>query len=166
MDTIVAALGSAWMQDFMNDHAWFWPFCETLHFMGMVLLMGTVGLFDLRLLGLAQGLPAAAFNRLIPWGLFGFAVNGVTGLLFVAGNQFAVEEYARNPAFQWKLALMLVAGGNAAVFYVSGLSRRVEALSPGQNAPVAGKVIAAASLSLWTGVIAFGRLLPYLGDAF
>ena len=42
MQGIVAALGSTWMQNLMNDYGWLWPVCETLHFMGMVLLIGTV----------------------------------------------------------------------------------------------------------------------------
>jgi hypothetical protein len=44
--------------------------------------------------------------------------------------------------------------------------QRVEHLEPGENAPFAAKIIAATSLFLWLGVMCFGRLLPYLGDAF
>ena len=166
METIVGALGSPWMQDLMNDFGWLWPICETLHFMGMVLLIGTVGLFDVRMLGLARGLPGAPFNYLIPWGLGGFAVNMITGLMFVAGNRFAVVEYGQNPAFKWKLAFMALAAANAALFYVSGVGKRVERLQPGESAPASAKVVATAGLTLWIGVICFGRLLPYLGDAF
>jgi hypothetical protein len=166
METIVAALGNTWMQDLMNDYGWLWPVCETLHFIGMVLLIGTVGLFDLRMLGLAKGLPGAPFNYLIPWGLAGFAVNMITGLMFVAGNRFAVVEYGQNPAFKWKLAFMALAAANAGLFYVSGVGTRVEQMQPGESAPTPAKLIATAGLALWIGVICFGRLLPYLGDAF
>ena len=48
--------------------------CETFHFFGIVLLIGGVGLFDLRILGMAKGLPLAAVRRLLPWGVFGFAL--------------------------------------------------------------------------------------------
>jgi hypothetical protein len=166
MESVVAALSSTWMQGLMNDYGWLWPICETLHFMGMVMLIGTVGLFDLRMLGLAKGLPGAPFNYLIPWGLAGFAVNLVTGVMFIAGNTFAVVEYGQNPSFKWKLAFMALAAANAGLFYVSGVARRVEAMQAGESAPAAAKVIATAGLTLWIGVICFGRLLPYLGDAF
>jgi hypothetical protein len=166
METVVAALASPWMQNLMNDYGWLWPVCETLHFMGMVLLIGTVGLFDLRMLGLAKGLPGAPFNYLIPWGLGGFAINMMTGLMFVAGNRFAVVEYGQNPAFKWKLAFMALAAANAGLFYVTGVGKRVELLQAGESAPVPAKFIATAGLTLWVGVICFGRLLPYLGDAF
>jgi len=166
MEAIVAALSSQWMQQTFNDYGWLWPLCETLHFMGMVMLIGTVGLFDLRMLGVAKGLPGAPFNYLIPWGLGGFAVNLVTGVMFLAGNFNAVVEYGQNPAFKWKVAFMALAAVNAGLFYVSGVSKRIESLQANENAPAAAKVIATAGLTLWVGVICFGRLLPYLGDAF
>ena len=166
MEAFVALLSSPWMQQTFNDYGWLWPVCETLHFMGMVLLIGTVGLFDLRMLGVAKGLPGAPFNYLIPWGLGGFAVNLITGVMFLAGNFNAVVEYGQNPAFKWKVACMALAALNAGVFYVSGVGTRVDAMQGGESAPAAAKVIATAGLTLWIGVICFGRLLPYLGDAF
>jgi hypothetical protein len=166
MEAIVGALSSTWMQQTFNDYGWLWAICETLHFMGMVLLIGTVGLFDLRMLGVAKGLPAGPFRYLIPFGLGGFAVNLVTGVMFLAGNFDAVVAYGQNPAFKWKVAFMALAGLNAVLFYVTGIAKRVDGLQAGESAPVAAKVIATAGLTLWIGVICFGRLLPYLGDAF
>jgi len=166
MASIVAAMASPWMQSTFNDYGWLWPVCETLHFMGMVLLIGTVGLFDLRMLGFAKGLPAEPFKYLIPFGLAGFAVNVVTGVMFLSGNFDAVNAYGLNPAFKWKVAFMALAGLNAVLFYVTGVAKRVDALQAGESAPLAAKMIATAGLTLWVGVICFGRLLPYLGDAF
>ena len=50
---------------------WAWSLCETFHFVGLCLLVGIVGMFDLRVLGMAKGLPLAALQRLLPWGVFG-----------------------------------------------------------------------------------------------
>src|SRR6059036_1678296 len=61
---------------------WLWPLCETLHYLGLSLLLGTVGLFDLRVLGLAKGIPPRAIHWLIPWGIGGYVVNILTGTLF------------------------------------------------------------------------------------
>ena len=55
------------LYDFMNS-TWGWPVVETLHFVGLSLLIGTVGLFDLRMMGLAKGVPMSALHRLVPWG--------------------------------------------------------------------------------------------------
>src|SRR5215510_1115784 len=70
---------------FLTNNTWAWPLCEILHFIGLILLFATVGSFDLRLLGLARGLPYSVVNRLIPWGVFGFALCVGTGLVFVTG---------------------------------------------------------------------------------
>ena len=51
---------------------WIWPLCETLHFMGLALLVGIVGVFDLRILGMAKGLPVGPIQRLMPWAILGF----------------------------------------------------------------------------------------------
>ena len=58
---------------------WLWPLCETLHFIGLALLMAVVGLLDLRMLGFAKDIPLGPLQRLTPWGILGFAINLVTG---------------------------------------------------------------------------------------
>ena len=58
--------------------AWGWPTMESVHFLGLSLLIGAIGLFDLRLLGLAKRIPIAALHRLIPWGLTGYGINIVS----------------------------------------------------------------------------------------
>jgi len=44
--------------------------------------------------------------------------------------------------------------------------RRVDPVAAGQDAPVAAKLVAAISLSLWIGVMYWGRMLPFIGNAF
>jgi hypothetical protein len=70
----------------MNS-AWGWPTVESLHFVGLSMLIGAVGLFDLRMLGLARGIPMGALHRMIPWGngpvevgLVGFVDDRVAAL--------------------------------------------------------------------------------------
>ena len=53
---------------FVNGHQWVWPACETLHFIGLALLIGNVGLLDLRLLGFEKGLPFIVAEPLRPLG--------------------------------------------------------------------------------------------------
>jgi hypothetical protein len=40
-----------------SQSAWLWPLSETLHFIGLALLIGATGFFDLRLLGFMKRLP-------------------------------------------------------------------------------------------------------------
>lgn len=146
----------------MTHYAWIWPACETLHFIGLAMLIGTVWIIDLRMLGVAKGLPMAPMQRLIGWGVAGFIINMVTGVLFLAGKPF---QYIGNIGFTLKMIFIALAGVNVLVFYLI-VYRRVENLGPGEDAPLAAKIVAAASLILWLGVMSFGRSLPYFGNAF
>ena len=144
---------------------WGWPLFETLHFAGIALLIGGVGMFDLRILGMAKGLPLAALRRLLPWGVFGFILCVVTGAGFVLGMRSNIERNAYDVLttdvwLQLKLLFILLAGMNLIAFYLTGMSRAVDRLGPQDDAPMLAKVIAGASLFLWLGVIYFGRLIP------
>lgn len=145
------------LSGWVTGPVWAWPVLETLHFLGLCLLVGTIGLFDLRLLGMAKGLSPSLVSRLLPWGMAGFALNVITGSLFFVGEP---SNYIRNVAFSFKMAFVVLAGINVLVFYLT-LARKVEALGPREDAPLGAKVIALASLLLWIGVMSAGRLLTF-----
>jgi len=142
---------------------WIWPLCETLHFMGLALLMGVVGVLDLRMLGMAKELPLGPLQRLMPWAILGFVINLITGFLFFAGYP---TQYTHNVAFAFSLLFIGLAGVNVILLYVTGLYRRVDGVGAGQDVPAAAKLAAAASLFLWIGVMYWGRMLPFIGNAF
>ena len=150
---------------FISAHSWVWPLCETFHFFGIILLIGGVGMFDLRVLGMARGLPPEALKRFIPGGVYGFILCVVTGLVFVTGMRSNVPmspyDVIRTDVWlQLKLVFIALAGVNLLAFYATGMSRAVDDLRPGDDAPGLAKLIAGASLFLWLGVIYFGRLIP------
>jgi hypothetical protein len=113
MDTLLAFGQKSGVYDFMHS-AWGWPTVESLHFMGLCLLIWTVGVFDLRMLGVARGIPMHALHKLVPWGVGGYLLNVTTGVMFVVS---APDQYLFNPAFQVKLSLMAIAGLNVLFFY-------------------------------------------------
>jgi len=145
------------------NYTWVWPACETLHFIGLAMLVGVVGLIDLRLLGVAKRAPFAPLHKLLPWAISGFAICLVTGSMFFAGDPF---QYIHNYVFWLKMLFILLTGLNVLAFYVTGVFKEVETLGPGDDAPISAKVIAGVSLVLWVGVMYLGRMLPFLGDAF
>ena len=65
MDAIAQMMVSTGIDEFVAAKDWVWPVCEILHFFGMALLIGSVGLADLRMLGVAKGVPIKALERLI-----------------------------------------------------------------------------------------------------
>ena len=151
---------ASWM---VTHYSWVWATSEALHFVGMSLLFGCIGALDLRMLGWWKRPAVAGVNELVRWGVLGFAINIVTGLLFFIGEPL---QYVSNPAFGLKMLFVLLAGWNVVLFYVTGVAGQVEELEPDDDAPFSAKFIAATSLFLWSGVIFFGRMLPYLGGSF
>jgi hypothetical protein len=141
--------------------AWAWPIAESLHFLGLCLLVGAIGTFDLRLLGVAKKVPIAAVHRFIPWGLAGFAINIMTGTLFILTEP---DQYIYNPSFHFKLLFMTIGGLNAATFYLTSYRRVFGRVAP-LDAPRRAKAIAAISLCAWIGVITGGRLLTFYRPA-
>ena len=148
--------GLSW---FVTHYAWVWVTCEVLHFVGMSLLLGCIGLLDLRLLGIWKAPPVVGVNALVRWGVLGFVINIITGVLFFVGDPL---QYVTNPGFQLKIVFLVMAAWNVVMFYVTGVASQVESLDGYEDAPISAKVIAGTSLFLWIGVIFLGRMLPYL----
>jgi hypothetical protein len=148
---------------FVLKHAWVWPAAETLHFIGLSMLIGVIGIVDLRLLGLGKRVPFAPLHQLVPWGISGFLICFSTGVVFFTGDPL---QYVNNWVFWCKMVFVLLAGLNVGTFYLTGIFDAAEKLGPGEDAPRGAKIIAAVSLVLWIGVMYLGRMLPFLGDAF
>jgi uncharacterized membrane protein len=136
---------------------WVWPTLETLHFLGLILIVAAIGGLNLRLLGFVKDLPVAPLHRLLPWGIAGFVINIITGILFFIGMPFF---YAWNPLFHLKMATIVVAGATLVSFNCSSAFRSLAKLGPGEDPPATAKFIAASSLILWLVVIVLGRYLP------
>lgn len=141
---------------FMNS-PWGWPVAESLHFFGLSLLIGTVGVFDLRMLGFGTGISYQFLHRLVPIGVFGYTLNVITGTMFLSS---APDQYLYNPAFQTKIGLMLLAGANMAWFYGT-TSNKVRGTADCGQVSKRAKIIAVVSLACWCGVIICGRLITY-----
>jgi hypothetical protein len=145
--------------------SWVLPVCESLHFIGMAMLVGIVGVFDLRLLGMAKRLPVAPLQRLMPWALLGFVLSLGSGLVFITANP---RQYLAplSLSFVAKMFFILLACLNVLFFYASGLKRAVDGVDAGQDAPLGAKVSAVVSLFLWAGVMYWGRVLQFFGKSF
>jgi hypothetical protein len=157
-------LGATSLSHAVSASVWIIPASQVVHFLGLALLFGLAGMLDLRMLGLGKGIAIGEFSRrMVPWAGVGFLLNVVTGFILFSGAPFM---FAHNVAFGFKMLFIAVAGLNVLVFYVTGIARRVEALGSGDDAPIGAKVIAGLSLFIWVGVMFWGRMLPFIGNAF
>jgi hypothetical protein len=162
LDAFATWLRATGVSEAIRAEPWLWPACEIAHFVGLSLLVGVIGFFDLRLLGAFRRVPLHAAWSLMPWGKLGFAIAAVTGVTFFVG---APDQYVNNIAFYAKLAFLLVAGLNAAAFEVF-YSDTVKTSSEVDAPPAAYRAIAIVSIVSWFFVIYWGRMLPFVGNAF
>lgn len=153
-------LRSEVIADFVTEYPWVWPAAEALHFMGLSLVLGVLLTVNLRILGAMKGLSFAALHRLLPWGMLGFALNLVTGMLFFIA---AATQYTENIAFLWKVIFLGLAGAH--FLYLTVFSN-TWTLNVGADAAPLDKLVAAGGIGAWVGVIYWGRMLPFIGNAF
>jgi hypothetical protein len=157
MRELIQWLTSTPVNMLVMDYRWTWPISESLHFCGLALMVGTVGTFDLRLLGLGKGIAPAVLHYSIRFGVAGFVVSVVTGALFIFGQP---DQYFYNNAFRVKVVCLLLLGLNVLSFY-SLEARQVLTLGPGDDAPARAKAFAAISLTLLVAIMCAGRMLTF-----
>lgn len=161
-EQLIGYLRSTALSQWIVNSAWAWPVAETLHFVGLALLIGIVAPLDVRLMGFMRGVSISSLKQLIPWAVVGFVLNLITGVLFFIGTP---QQYVGNASWWLKLLFLVIAALNMAWFEASHQSR-ARALSAGADTPVAFKLIGAVSLSSWLMVLYWGRMLPFAGNAF
>jgi hypothetical protein len=144
--------------DFISNTPWTWVVAETLHFIGLTLLLGVLLLILLKVMGYVASITFDTLDRLLPWAILGFGLNVVTGMAFFAAAPY---QYIHNVAFYYKLAFILLAGLVTLIFTFDPSWQR-----EGQPAPVTTKLVAGAALFLWVGVMYWGSMLPFIGNAF
>ena len=137
---------------------WLFPIVETLHVMALSIVFGSVAMVDLRLLGVS--FRDSKFSQLagevLPWTWSAWGVAAVCGtLMFLA----KAETYLGNLQFRLKFLCMALAAVNMLVFNL-GVYRQVARWNAGEP-PSSAKLAGALSLSLWTGVVFFGRWVGF-----
>ncbi len=143
----------------ISGGATLFPWLECFHVLAITLVVGTIAIVDLRLLGYPAHRKSARrlILELLPytWAAFGFAA--VTGVLLFSSY---ATGYAYNLHFQLKLALILLAGLNMAVFHLT-VYRQIAQWDEQHPPPPAARAAGAASLCLWIGVVFLGRWVAF-----
>lgn len=139
---------------------WWFPLLESVHVVSSTFIVGSILMVDLRLLGLAaMRHPVSRIVReVIPWTYAASGVSVATGIgMFIT----RASHYAGNAAFQIKMALLVLAAINMAVFHLvsaRGIAEWDASAAPSPAARFAG----ACSLLLWAGVMLSGRWIGHL----
>ena len=143
----------------MRQELWLYPAVEIVHIIGFVTLVGSIIVLDLRLLGLTQALPVRVLARhVLPWSFGALLLIVPSGLLMFVAH---ASDLIGNTAFVVKMSLLFCASTNAALFH-AGVFRGAAEWDTGVAVPGVAKLHAVASLLIWIGVLACGRLLAYV----
>ena len=143
----------------MRESLWLYPSVEIVHILGFITLVGAAAMFDLRVLGLSKSIPVRLLARhLLPWSLGALLLIVPSGMLMFAAH---AGDFLGNRAFQLKMALLIAAGINAAIFH-TGPYRSVDSWNTDARAPLGARASVAISLALWISIVCCGRLLAYV----
>ena len=155
---------TVWLQhsatgQFMQNSLWPFPVVETIHIIGIVVLVGSVTILDLRLLGLMlMREPVSALTRrIMPWAWAGFSIQIVSGFLLFATEP---EKLYTSIPFRLKMLMIALVGVNALLFH--GLVYRdVKSWDSAADTPLGAKVSGGFSILLWLGIITAGRWIAF-----
>ena len=145
---------------FIQEHnAWAVPAIQTVHIVGIALVMGSVLMIDLRILGLAwtDHTLRQTTSRFGPWLTGSLWLLLATGLLMVVGEP--VRELV-SFSFWLKMALVAI-GAVVAVAFQRALRRHEQQWEGTLVHSPSIKALAILTFLVWVGVIFLGRLIAY-----
>jgi hypothetical protein len=132
--------------------SWLFPVIQSVHIIGLTMLVGTISLVDARLLDLAlrRHTVADLASALASWTSAGLLTVFVTGPLLFGAD---IARYLNNPVFLLKMVLIAIALAGHLTLHRSVVR------SDAASAPTRQKVAAVISLILWSGVVLAGRAI-------
>ena len=156
MKSFAEWLSTTFLSVFIQNHnSWAIPTIQSIHIVGIAIVLGSVFMIDLRLLGWAgmdQTLRQTT-NRFGPWMMGALWLMLATGILMVIG-----EPVRELMTFSFWLKMFLVAVGTviAAVFQKKVRKHEGDPVTSG-----ALKSLAVLTFLIWVCIIVLGRLIAY-----
>lgn len=159
MDEILNAIANSPVGLFMAENSSAFPWVETAHVVSIVTVIGVIAIVDLRLLGLASNSYSISrlTKALLPVTWIAFASAVVTGLLLFSSQP---ATYYANFAFRMKVALLLAAGLNMALFHIFTM-RGIALWDRDAPVPPAARAAGLLSLITWVLIVGFARWIGF-----
>lgn len=154
LDELAGQISETSLAYALTDSTWLFGTVEAVHVLALTLVFGSIALVDLRLVGLAFAGrdPQVLLRQWLPFTWAGFAAAAITGAIMIFANP---QGYFANFFFQAKLALLLLAGLNMALFHLVASPRLA---IPGAVAPRVSGIV---SLAVWATIVVFGRWIGF-----
>ncbi|HTX15207.1 MAG TPA: DUF6644 family protein [Candidatus Baltobacteraceae bacterium] len=143
----------------IRESTWLFPTIETIHVLCIVIVVGSIAMFDLRLLGLwsRDRSVTDVYDDVMPWTRASFVCAVIAGGLLFSSS---ATKYYHNIPFRLKMLTLLLAGVNTAYFEF-WTRRGIAAWNNAVRTPRAAKLAGGISLVLWILVVAFGRWIGF-----
>ena len=143
---------STWIRE--SGSLWSYPIVLTLHTVGLGVLVGFNWAVDLRLLGVAPGVPLSSMQRFFSVMWWGFWVNLLSGIILLMAD-------ATTKMTSWVFGVKML-------FVIVGMLvlRRIQnvVFHPDDSKLMAsGRALAMVSMGCWVLATTAGRLMAYLG---
>jgi hypothetical protein len=153
-------LSTTYLSVFIQNHnSWAIPTIQSIHIVGIAIVMGSVFMIDLRVLGWAgmdQSLRQTT-NRFGPWLTGSLWLMLITGVLMVVGEP--VRELV-TVSF-WLKMFLVVVGTIVAVVFQKNLRKHEQKWEENILQRGTTKCLAVFTFLIWAGIIVLGRLIAY-----
>ena len=156
---------AVWLSDtpislFIQNVLWIIPAVQTVHILAIAAVLSSVVMIDMRIFGLiGRGATMTeTAGRYVPWIWWSLLVLAVTGITLITGEPV---RSLTNPAFQIKMALLVVAMAVTIVFQLT-LRRNAGLLDASARSAGLVRAAALATLLLWFAIAVAGRWIAYL----
>ena len=157
-------LVETWVSHLFADHIWTVVVSQTIHIIGVAVVMISVAIINLRILGItgrSQSVASITF-QLTPWVWWAMLVLLLTGILQT------LAEPAReimNMTFRIKMLLLIAACG-ITYFYTKALRTDPHYWNVQGAHRTLGVTLASLSVVFWVGIVVCGRLIAYVGAIY
>jgi uncharacterized protein DUF6644 len=159
LQSIVASIEGSGVGEWMRSSLKAMPVVESIHVLSAAVVFGTILIVDLRLLGYPDVRKSfrQMEHELLRWTWLAFFLAVITGALMFAAN---ANTYFHNTAFRLKMAALLLAGVNMAIFQLVTF-RGVASWDKDVRMPGGARAAGAASILIWLAVIFVARWIGF-----
>src|ERR1700732_3094641 len=109
---IATALEHSGLSHAARSTGWLYPLANLVHVLGAALVVGAVATFDIQGLRSLREAPVVSHTA-IPVAVVGLVFQAASGVVLLSAEASTV---VRNPAFQFKMAMLIFALANVGVF--------------------------------------------------
>jgi hypothetical protein len=159
IDSLLHGLRETSFATAIRENASLFPWIESVHVLAVTIVIGTVGIIELRLIGLTSlNRPVSRVLRdTLPCTWAAFAVAVISGFLLFASN---APTYAHNTFFLSKLVFLFLAGLNAFGFH-SLIERSIANWDSAARTPLPARLSGVFSVVMWIGIVICGRWVGF-----